>query len=114
MGRDDRRSTRAAAAWVGATLFALVLLILLIFVLENGDSVEVAFFGAHGSIPLGVALLAAAFGILLVAAPGTGRILQLRRRLRGQETAAEPVVRPVRTPGRTDRTTSGNGDGPIS
>ncbi len=60
-------------------LFALVLLVLLIFVLENGQRAEVSFFGAHWHPPMGVALLLAAVcGILLVALPGTGRILQLR------------------------------------
>jgi hypothetical protein len=39
----------------------------------------VSFLGAHGSLPMGVALLlAAVFGVLLVALPGTVRILQLR------------------------------------
>ncbi|MDH6143498.1 MULTISPECIES: lipopolysaccharide assembly protein LapA domain-containing protein [Kitasatospora] len=114
-GRDNPRRTRTGAAWVGATLFALVLLMLLIFVLENGDSVDVAFFGAHGSIPLGVALLlAAVFGILLIAIPGTGRILQLRRRLRAQETPAAPTARPAQDPGPPDRTTSESGDRPTS
>ncbi|MGS2618445.1 hypothetical protein ACVCAH_28535 [Micromonospora sp. LZ34] len=38
-----------------------------------------SFLGAHGHLPVGVALLlAAVFGILLVALPGTARIVQLR------------------------------------
>ena len=52
---------------------------MLIFILENSRAVDVAFFGAHGHLPLGVALLlAAVFGVLLVVLPGTARIIQLR------------------------------------
>jgi uncharacterized integral membrane protein len=73
------RRTRAGAAWVAAAMFAVVLLLLLIFILENGHTVAISFFGARGHLPLGVALLlAAVLGVLLVAVPGTVRILQLR------------------------------------
>ncbi|MEP7022699.1 MAG: LapA family protein, partial [Actinomycetota bacterium] len=73
------RRTRVGGLWVAFALFALVLLLLLIFILENGQKVNIGYFGAHGHLPLGVALLlAAVFGVLLVVIPGTGRILQLR------------------------------------
>jgi uncharacterized integral membrane protein len=90
--------SRAGGLWVAAVVFALVLLLLLIFVLENGRRAEVSFFGAHGHLPMGVALLlAAVFGILLVALPGTARIVQLRilghRRLSG--AAAGPLTAPL-------------------
>ncbi|MEU7875984.1 LapA family protein [Dactylosporangium sp. NPDC049140] len=77
-------------------LFALVLLLLLIFLLQNGQPAEVSFFGAHGQLPMGVALLlAAVFGVLLVALPGTARIVQLRllsrrRAAAGPRTALPP------------------------
>jgi uncharacterized integral membrane protein len=62
---------------------AVVLLLLLVFILENGQSVEISFFGAHGHVPLGVGLLlAAVFGTLLVLIPGAGRMIQLRRAAR--------------------------------
>jgi uncharacterized integral membrane protein len=77
-GRAVPRS-RIGGLWVACVLFAFVLLLLLIFVLQNGQRAEVSFFGAHGHLPMGVALLlAAVFGILLVALPGTARIVQLR------------------------------------
>lgn len=63
--------TRMGLAWVAAALSAVVLLLLLIFILENGQQVDIAYFGAHGHLPLGVALLlAAVLGILLVVIPG--------------------------------------------
>jgi uncharacterized integral membrane protein len=73
------RRTRAGATWVAAATFAVILLLLLIFILENGHTVAISFFGASGHLPLGVALLlAAVLGVLLVAIPGTARIVQLR------------------------------------
>jgi uncharacterized integral membrane protein len=65
--------------WVASALFALVLVLLLIFILENGQRASISYFGAHAHLPLGVALLfAAVLGILMVVIPGTARIVQLR------------------------------------
>lgn len=96
--------SRLGGVWIALTSGAVVLLLLLIFILENGREVEIAYFGAHGSLPLGVALLLAAiFGILLVVIPGAGRIVQLRmtarrnaRRARAQQAPQpEQQNRPV-------------------
>jgi uncharacterized integral membrane protein len=64
-----------------ATGVALVLLILLIvFILENSTKVEVQFLGMAGTIPLGMALLIAAVGGgVVVAVAGAARVTQLRR-----------------------------------
>jgi uncharacterized integral membrane protein len=73
------KRTRMGGLWLASGSFAVVLLLLLIFILENSKSVDVAYFGAHGHLPLGVALLlAAVLGILMVVIPGTARIVQLR------------------------------------
>jgi uncharacterized integral membrane protein len=80
--------TRAGGIWVASALFALVLLILLVFILQNSRSVTVQFFAVTGHLPLGVAmLLAAVCGVLLVAIPGTARIIQLRRTARRHRKA---------------------------
>ena len=74
-GRSGATSSRVGSIWVAFILFAVVLLLLLIFVLQNGQRAHISYFGAHGDLPQGVALLlAAVFGTLLVALPGTGRI----------------------------------------
>ena len=84
------RRSRVGGLWVASILFAVVLLLLLIFVLENGQSADVAFFGVHAHLPMGVALLlAAVFGVLLVALPGTARIIPLR--MRQHRHVDEPV-----------------------
>jgi uncharacterized integral membrane protein len=75
--------SRSGVLWTGLILSALVLLVLLIFILQNGAPVQINFLGASGTLPTGVALLLAAIaGLLLVAIPGGLRILQLRRAAR--------------------------------
>lgn len=77
------RRTRISGLWVGVTVAALVLLVLLVFIIQNGQSVTISFFSGHLTLPLGVALLLAAIcGVLLLAIPGYGRIIQLRRAVR--------------------------------
>jgi uncharacterized integral membrane protein len=93
------RRTRMGGWWVASALFALVLLLLLIFILENGQRADIGFFGAHGHLPLGIALLLAAIlGVLLAVIPGTGRIIQLRmlaRRHRKTDTTGIASSQPV-------------------
>jgi uncharacterized integral membrane protein len=73
------KRTRAGGTWVAIACFAVLLLFLLIFILQNGHEVAVSYLGANGHVPLGVALLLAAVcGALLVVLAGMARILQLR------------------------------------
>jgi uncharacterized integral membrane protein len=73
------KRTRTGGIWVAVGFFAVVLLLLLIFILQNGTDVSVSYLGMHGHLPLGVALLLAAVcGVLLVVLAGTARIAQLR------------------------------------
>lgn len=91
--------SRVGGVWVAAVVFALVLLLLLIFLLQNGQRAEVSFLGLHGQLPMGVALLlAAVFGILLVALPGTARIVQLRMLSRRRASAGPAAATPPAPP----------------
>ena len=73
------KRTRISGLWVAVGFFAVVLLLLLIFILQNGTKVQVSYMGAHGHLPLGVALLLSAVcGVLLVVLAGAARISQLR------------------------------------
>ena len=77
------KRSRTGGLWVGLILSALVLLFLLVFILQNNEPVLISFFALEGVLPSGVALLLAAIaGMLLVAIPGSLRILQLRRAAR--------------------------------
>jgi uncharacterized integral membrane protein len=60
----------------------VVLVVLLVFIIQNTSSVKVSFLTASGDLPLGVALLfAAGGGVLLAGVAASLRIWQLRRRL---------------------------------
>ena len=81
--RAAGRPTRTSAAFKSLLAGALVLVLLLIFILENTARTRISYFGASGHMPLGVALLLAAVaGALLVGIVGAARIVQLRRRIR--------------------------------
>ena len=67
---------------------ALVLIVVLIFIIENAHAVTITFFGAHLRVSLAVALLLAAIaGALIMAAAGTARITQLRMTMRRNRRA---------------------------
>jgi uncharacterized integral membrane protein len=82
------KRTRISGLWVAVGFFAVVLLLLLIFVMQNGTQVGVSYMGAHGHLPLGVALLLSAVcGVLLVVLAGAARISQLRATARKHRRA---------------------------
>jgi putative membrane protein len=74
--------SRAGAVWVGICIAAVLLIVLVIFMLQNTRPVLVTFFSLEGTVPLAIALLIAGIGVGLIAlVVGTIRIGQLRRRL---------------------------------
>ena len=85
---DPLRGSRTSGIWVAVVGLGLVLLLLVIFIAQNTQTVNVAFLGWDGTAPLSVTLLAAAVGgLFLAVAAGTLRILQLRRRVRRDKKA---------------------------
>ncbi|MEC3851386.1 LapA family protein [Paenarthrobacter ureafaciens] len=92
------RPTRTAAVWVAVAVGLVVLVLLIVFFVQNQDMVTVRFFGLEGSLALGTTLfIAAVGGGVLVALAGGARILQLRiinhrrqRSLAGHGTGAGP------------------------
>jgi uncharacterized integral membrane protein len=73
-------STRASRGWVAILPGLVVLMVGLVFILQNLEDAQVRFFTASGSIPLAVSLLAAfALGAVAVLLLGSIRILQLRK-----------------------------------
>jgi uncharacterized integral membrane protein len=89
------RRTRISGLWATIGCFAVILLLLLIFILQNSHTVEVSYLGFHGHLSLGVALLLAAVcGVLLVGLAGTARILQLRAAARRHRRADQKAGTP--------------------
>ncbi|MFC0082549.1 DUF1049 domain-containing protein [Aciditerrimonas ferrireducens] len=73
-------STKTATTWAVVAGALVVLVVVLVFILQNLHDATTQFFSAKWTIPLGVdLLLAAVLGGLVVALVGTLRILQLRR-----------------------------------
>jgi uncharacterized integral membrane protein len=71
---------------------ALVLVLLLVFILQNTRSVKVSYLGLAGTMPLGIALLLAAIaGLLLAGGIASLRIWQLRHRLSGQTKSSRHI-----------------------
>lgn len=80
--------TRTSGLWTAVAGFTLVLLLLVIFLLQNGQRVQVSYLGADGHLPLAVAmLLSAVAGALLVLMAGAARVLQLRHTARRERKA---------------------------
>ena len=76
---ETRQVTRAGMVWAAVASALVVLIVLIAFILQNQEYVQVKFFGLEGSVPLGVALfIAAVGGGVLVAIAGAARIIQLR------------------------------------
>ena len=74
------RVTRAAVIWSAVAVSLAVLVLLIIFFIQNQDMVAVKFLGWEGRLAQGVAFfIAAVGGGILVAIAGGARILQLRR-----------------------------------
>jgi lipopolysaccharide assembly protein A len=81
--RRGRMHTRISGMYTGLIAGAALLVVMLIFIIQNAHAVNISFLGAHLRLSLAVALLLAAIvGALLMAAAGTARITQLRRVMR--------------------------------
>jgi putative membrane protein len=82
-----RRPTRISSLHVGLITAAILLVLLVVFLIQNAHTVEIHFLGAHLRVSLAVAMLAAAVaGALITGAAGTARIAQLRRSRRTRAT----------------------------
>ncbi|HET9411150.1 MAG TPA: lipopolysaccharide assembly protein LapA domain-containing protein [Candidatus Dormibacteraeota bacterium] len=73
------RQTRLSGAWTAIVIGLVALVVILVFILQNQQSVQVSFLMFGGRLPLAVALLfALILGAVIVFAFGAARILQLR------------------------------------
>jgi len=80
--RNPTGRTRLSGTWVSVIIGVVVLVLLLAFIIQNTKSVKVSFFTVSRNMPLGVALLLAAVGgVLLAGVVASLRIWQLRHRL---------------------------------
>jgi lipopolysaccharide assembly protein A len=81
--KTGRTHTRLSGLRTSLIAGVAVLIVVMIFIIQNAHAVNISFLGAHLRLSLAVALfLAAIAGALIMAAAGTARITQLRRIMR--------------------------------
>ena len=86
-----RTRTKISSMRTGLIAGTAVLIVVLIFIIQNAHAVSISFLGAHLRLSLAVALLIAAVaGALVMAAAGTARITQLRRIMRRDRRQPQP------------------------
>src|SRR3989442_9290608 len=84
------RQTWLSGAWTTLVIGIVALVLILVFILQNLQSVDVYFLVFHWHLPLAVALLfAMVLGAVVVLAFGAGRILQLRMAMRARRHAEQ-------------------------
>lgn len=73
----------AAGTWVALIAGAILLIVLLVFIMQNQDLVSVNLFAWTWSLPAGIAyLFSAIIGALIMALVGGWRMFELRRQLK--------------------------------
>jgi lipopolysaccharide assembly protein A len=81
--KTGRTRTRISGMRTSLIAGFAVLIVVMIFIIQNAHAVNISFLGAHLRLSLAVALVLAAIGgALIMAAAGTARITQLRRIMR--------------------------------
>jgi putative membrane protein len=80
---SGRTRTRISGMRTGLIAGFALLILVMIFIIQNAHTVSISFLGAHLRLSLAVALILAVIaGALIMAAAGTARITQLRRIMR--------------------------------
>ena len=75
--------SRMGVVWASLIVGALLLILLLVFVIQNNVSTQFEYFTWHFNLPLGVAMLLAAIaGALIMALAGSVRMIQMGWELR--------------------------------
>lgn len=81
--KRDVEKSAAGATWTALIIGALLLILLLVFILQNQEPAELKLFNLQMTFPIGVGMLIAAIiGALIMAIVGGVRMLQLRKQVR--------------------------------
>ncbi|AXK44390.1 LapA family protein [Brachybacterium saurashtrense] len=90
-------ASRSAGLWISLILGAIVLVLLLIFVIQNNVTAGFRYFSAEFDLPLGVAMLFAAIaGALVMALVGSVAMIRMRWTIRKLRKQQEKVRRASR------------------
>lgn len=82
---DKAQGSFAASTWIALIVGFLLLIVLIVFIMQNQHEVPMNFLGWSGEFPAGIAFLIFAIGgALIMALVGGWRMFELRRQLRKQ------------------------------
>jgi len=94
---DPRSGGKTAGLWISLILGAIVLILLLIFIIQNNVPTHFEYFTAQFQLPLGVAMLLAAIaGALIMALVGSVRMFQMSWTIRRMRKQQEKIHRATR------------------
>lgn len=82
--REDAKVEKsiAGSTWVALIIGAILLILLLVFIMQNQENVQLQLFAWEMTFPIGAGMLIAAItGALIMALVGGVRIMQLRRQV---------------------------------
>lgn len=92
-----QRQGVTGGTWIALILGTVILILLLIFILQNNVPAQFAYFGWEFGLPLGIAMLFAAIaGVLITALLGSVRLFKLSRRVRKLEKERAEIKRALR------------------
>ena len=92
-----QRQGISGATWFALILGTIILILLLIFILQNNEPADFMFLGLEFSLPLGIAMLFAAIaGVLITALLGSVRLFKVSRRVRKLEKEREQIKQALR------------------
>ncbi|MEX5298671.1 lipopolysaccharide assembly protein LapA domain-containing protein [Kocuria sp. CPCC 205292] len=94
---EHQKQGVSGAMWTALILGLLVLVLLLVFILQNNVAAQFTYLGWQFSLPLGVAmLLAAVAGALIMGLVGSVRLFRLGHRVRKLEKERADIKRALR------------------
>ncbi len=80
---QPRQRTVASSTWAALIIGAILLILLLVFIMQNQDSVELQVFAWQLNFPIGVGMLLSAItGALIMAIFGGWRMVELNREVK--------------------------------
>ncbi len=93
------RGSLTSGVWIATAGVGILLVLLVIFIVQNTQEVDIAYLAWEGRLPLAAGLLiAAAAGILITTTAGGLRILQLRHRVKRETKAAQKAQKTPKAP----------------
>jgi uncharacterized integral membrane protein len=93
---EHQKQGITGGTWIALVLGALILVMLLVFILQNNVPADFAYLGWTFQLPLGIAMLFAAIaGVLVMALFGSVRLFKLGHRVRRLEKERETLKRTI-------------------